>query len=102
MLIYNTTFHCEEECHIEFINWLRSQYVPVASRHRGVIQPRLALILGQNENEGVSISLQFLTPNLNTLSTWYNECGAMLIKELEEKFGKRVAGFSTIMEQIEL
>lgn len=102
MLIYNTTYHCEKSCYEEFITWLRTHYVPVAMQHKGVSQPRLARILAQEEGEGVSISVQFTTASLDTLSSWYENCGAALIKELEQKFERRVAGFSTLMEQIEL
>ena len=102
MFIYNTTFHCEKECQQEFITWLRTEYIPVAAQHKDVFEPRLAHILGQSEDEGISISLQFLTPSLNSLSTWYKECGDAIIKKLEKKFEKRVVGFSTIMQQIEL
>jgi hypothetical protein len=97
MFIYNTTFHCEKECQREFLTWLRTEYIPVAIQHKDVSEPRLAHILGQSEEEGISISLQFLTPSLNALSAWYKECGAALIEQLEKKFEKRVVGFSTIM-----
>ncbi len=102
MLIYNTTYHCEKDCYEEFVTWLRTQYIPIALQHKGVSEPRIARIFGQAENEGVSLSVQFLTPDLQTLQSWYEKCGADLVATLEKKFTQRVAGFSTIMEQIAL
>ena len=102
MLIYNTTFHCEKSCYDEFVAWMRTQYIPLAMQHKGVAEPRMARIMAQDENDGISISVQFTTTSLDTLSAWYEVCGAKLVEQLESKFQQRVVGFSTIMQQIEL
>ena len=102
MLIYNTTFHCEKSCYDEFVAWMRTEFIPQAMQHGGVSGARMARIMTQEENEGESISVQFCTASLDTLSAWYEACGAKLVKRLEEKFQQRVVGFSTIMQQIEL
>lgn len=102
MLIYNTTYHCEQACYDEFVEWLRKVYIPTAMAHGAISSPRMSRILGHEENEGVSISLQFSTADFDTLSAWYEACGATLIEELEKNFHQRVAGFSTIMQEIDL
>ena len=102
MLIYNTTFHCEKSCYDEFVAWMRTEYIPVAIKHDGVTEPRMARIRAQEENEGISVSVQFNTASLDTLSAWYEACGAELVKKLEGKFQQRVVGFTTIMQQIKL
>lgn len=102
MLIYNTTYHCDKGCYEEFKQWICTYYIPMATRHKGVSNPRVARIMAQEENEGVSLSVQFLTPSLDTLSAWYEACGASLVATLEQKFTQQVAGFSTLMEEIEL
>ncbi len=102
MLIYNTTYHCENSCYDEFIHWIKTIYIPQALKNNELSDPRISRIMTQETTEGVSISVQFSTQNLDTLSTWYNVSGAPLVEMLTQKFGQRVAGFSTIMEQIEL
>ena len=102
MLIYNTTFHCEKACYNEFVTWMRTVYIPTALQTNGLSEARMARIMGQDENEGISITVQFSTTSLDTLSAWYEACGAKLIEQLETKFQQKVVGFSTIMEQIEL
>ena len=102
MLIYNTTFHCEKSCYDEFVAWMRAEFIPTAIQHKGVSEPRMARIMAQEENEGISVSVQFNTESLETLSAWYEACGGKLVKQLEGKFQQRVVGFSTIMQQIEL
>ena len=102
MLIYNTTFHCETSCSKEFIMWMRQQYVPHAMKYKGLSDPRFARILSSENDEGESYSIQFRTPDLETLSDWYNNCGVDVHKSLEAKFGNKVAGFSTILFEIDL
>ncbi len=102
MLIYNTTFHTEISCYDEFITWLRQEYIPGAMSHKGVSEPRMARIYGEDDSNGRSVSLQFNTPDLHTLSEWYNGCGSRWVELLQKKFGNKVAGFATIMEQLEI
>lgn len=102
MLIYNTTYHCEQACYDEFVEWLRKEYIPVAVQHGAISAPRMSRILGHEENEGVSLSLQFSTADFDALSAWYDACGATLVASLEKKFQQRVVGFSTIMQEIDL
>lgn len=102
MLVYNTTFHCEKDSYEEFVAWLRSDYIPTAMQCEGLSEPRMARIMTQDESEGVSVSLQFVTPDLNALHGWYEKCGVQLVATLEERYAQRVAGFATIMEQLPL
>lgn len=102
MLIYNTTYHCEQACFDEFVEWLRKEFIPAAVADGNITSPRMARILGHEELEGVSVSLQFLTASFDTLSAWYDGCGSELVSALEQKFAQRVAGFSTIMEEMDV
>lgn len=102
MFIYNSTFHCDITCHIEFVNWIRQEYIPRALTHKGLTEPRLARIFGEDDLSGRNISIQFKTPDLETLSDWYNKCGVDILRDLEKKFGNKVAGFSTIMEELDI
>lgn len=102
MFIYNTTFNCEISCYKEFVQWVRETYIPQALSYEGVSNPRLARIFGEDDSQNMNISIQFNTPGLEELSQWYNHCGANILQTLQEKYGEKVAGFSTIMEEIEL
>ena len=102
MLIYNTTYHCEQACYEEFLAWMRKEYIPVAMGHGGLVSPRISRIMGGDDAEGVSLSVQFETEGIDSLSSWYEACGEALVARLEDKFAQRVAGFSTIMERIDL
>ncbi len=102
MFIYNTTFHIDRECYNEFVAWLRDVYIPITVRHGALSQPRLARIIVDEKEKGENVALQFFVARLEDLSRWYSAHGDALIQELREKFGRRVVGFSTIMEHLEV
>ena len=51
---------------------------------------------------GISYSVQFAFDNLDDLDNWDKNKGLKLNKDLVDKFQDKVAGFSTLLEEIEL
>ena len=88
MIIFNTTYHADHSRKDEFISWLKNFYIPAVLEH-GALQ-------------GISLSLQFKSPDTDTLERWHEECGETLLCDMKKKFGKQVLGFSTLLEVIDL
>lgn len=65
-------------------------------------EPRLALIHHQNEEPGASYSLQFRVENVDILNDWLHVDGNVIHHKLVELFSDKIAGFNTILEEIEL
>ncbi len=102
MIIFNTTYHADHARKDEFIGWLREVYIPTTLQHGILQEPQLTRIFADNEEEGVSLSLQFKTVDSEVLNRWHEECGATLMAEMRERFGNQVLGFSTLLEMIDL
>lgn len=102
MIIYNTTFHAHNSIADNFIGWLKKEYVPAAMADGRLTEPRLSLVLNAEENDGKNYSLQFRAADIDTLSDWYATIGNGLVATLNERFGDCVAGFSTLLEEVEL
>ena len=100
MIVYNTTFSVSGDAVEEFIEWIRSTYVPQAMQGGRVSAPQLMRIMAQQEG-GVGYALQLQAPSLGELQRWYQSTGKQLMADLTAHFG-RIAGFSTMMEQIEI
>lgn len=100
MLIFNTTFHVEEGLQDEFIDFLKAIYIPRALDSKLLVQASLAKIDRQHEESGVSYALQFKTDNIDTLNKWAEQTGENLSLEMGEKFGTKVGGFVTLLEEI--
>lgn len=102
MIIYNTTFHAHNSTAEEFIGWLKKDYLPAAMADGRLTEPRLSLVLNAEESDGKNYSLQFRAADIDTLGDWYAAIGSGLVASLSERFGDRVAGFSTLLEEVEL
>lgn len=102
MLIFNTTLHVEDEVHEEFISFLKTFYIPQAVENALLNQPSLAKIERQHEENGVSYALQFKTKDIDTLNEWAEKTGENLSFEMNKRFGTKVGGFVTLLEEISL
>ena len=102
MIVFNTTYHTDNARKEEFIQWLKSTYIPTVLEHGALQEPRLTRIFAEDESEGTSLSLQFNAPDTDTLESWHRECGEALFEEMRKKFNNQVLGFSTLLEVIDL
>ena len=100
MLIYNTTFHIEDNVHNNFIIWLKECYIPEVNKSGILKSPKLCKILSHHD-EGSAYSLQWEVENSATLHRWHLEQGVHLQAELIKIFKNQVVGFPTLMEIIE-
>ena len=102
MIIYNTTFHTHTSTEQDFLKWLREEYIPAAVRDGRLSEPRLTLVLNAEESDGRNYSLQFRADGLDALRDWYAEVGDDLLAALPSRFGDKVAGFTTLLEEVGL
>ncbi len=103
MIIYNTTYHAGINVEKQFIEWLKTEYIPKAVAGGELSLPQLTCIMSDNrETEGKSFALQFHAPSVDVLEIWYRRTGAALLAEMRKIFNEEVVGFSTLMEKLEL
>ena len=102
MFIFNTTFHVEGEVMEDSLSFFRKVYIPEVLESGEMRNPRLAYIHRQNDEEGHSLSLQFEVTDVETLNSWLQTNGHVLQQKLVKQFGSKVAGFNTLLEEIEI
>ena len=100
MIIYNTTFHIEESILDAFIEYVQQQLIPQATKSGLLTSPRFSRIFGEHKEEGFSYALEFTTKSIETLEQWNKTESTAITTPLIEKFGDKVAGFSTVMQVI--
>ena len=102
MLIYNTTYHASAAVYDDFVKWLRSEYIPHVSAGGVLRLPQLARVMdGSDDAEGRCYALQFRVESVEVLNQWINSDGRRLAAEIVRRFGRDVAGFATLMEEID-
>ena len=100
MIIYNTTFHIEESIQHSFIEYVRQNVIPQATKSGLLTSPRFSRIFDVHEEEGLSYALEFAAESISILEQWNKTESAAIITPLMEKFENKVAGFSTVMQII--
>lgn len=100
MIICNTTYHVECSISGEFIDWMKQEFLPQAMSHGLVEEPRLMRLMGHNEG-GACFAVQLQAPSLRQLQQWNQAVGKNLHQAITERFGDKVAGFTTFMEVID-
>lgn len=101
MLIYNTTYHADEEVVKNFLIWLREVYIPEVLQRDMLRQPRLCRILSHRQEGGESFSLQWEVEDSGILHRWHVSQGKHLNEELSKIFKDKVVGLPTLMEVME-
>ncbi|WP_165022273.1 MULTISPECIES: DUF4286 family protein [unclassified Dysgonomonas] len=102
MIIFNTTFHVDDDIKDAYLRFMKEIYVPRAQTSGFLHAPCFSRIHHQHEEGGTSFSLQFKIKNVETLNHWLSADGQELQKELTAKFGNKALGFMTLLEEIEL
>ncbi len=103
MIIYNTTYCIEKDVLGECLEYLKESYIPRAASGGFLMSPRMHRILGGvGDGEAASYSVQFRVKNQETLEWWLESEGQALQQELVARFGAKVVGFSTLLEEISL
>lgn len=103
MIIYNITFHIENSVLAECVNFLKSTYIPLATQSGFMHSPCFHRILPHEEDvDGSSYAVQLKVKNIETLNYWIEKEGVALSQLLVKKFGSRVIGFTTVLEEIAL
>ena len=102
MIIFNTTFHIEDDVLNDYISFMKETYITRAVGSGFLHEPRLARIHAQHEESGSSYSLQFKVKNVDTLNHWFSSEGQTLQEDLTSRFGNKALGFVTLLEEIEL
>lgn len=101
MIVYNTTFHIEKEVQQEALEYLKNNYIRKAILSGFLLQPCLRRVMQTEQEEGISLSIQFHVKNVDTLNYWLQQEGNAMLKELVSHFGHKIAGFTTLLEEID-
>ena len=103
MIVYNTTFHIAKTVWDACLAYLRQHYSPGALKSGELLNPclRRVMLAEEAEENGVNVSVQFEVKDLDTLNGWLQREGNRLHKDLVSRFGYQVAGFSTLLEDLD-
>lgn len=102
MIIYNTTYHIEDDIHDDYIAFVKDELIPRALKSGHLSNPQLALVHSQHEESGVSYALQFRVEDLVKLEEWMLVYGQSIRADIAKRFGEKALGFMTLLEEVSL
>jgi hypothetical protein len=101
MIIFNITFLVSEQQISKWLKWIKEEHIPYMLSDNSLISPQIAKVISQEEQDGVSYSVQYKTESIANLNEWYAKYGYGMEESCVKTFGESVLFFSTILEVIE-
>ncbi|NRB64353.1 MAG: DUF4286 family protein [Saprospiraceae bacterium] len=100
MLIFNTTLTVEHDIHDEWLLWMKQVHIPDVMKTGKFIDQRMCRLLGVDETDGFTYSLQLTSPDRKAFERFQEEDAYALQKIRQEKYDTKVLSFSTLMEKV--
>ena len=100
MISLNTTFHVDEDIHLRFLEYMIQTYIANAKNDDQILNIRFFKVHSNRIEEGHSYSVQLSFNTLDELENWDQTKGRKLNEDLLKSFDDKIAGFSTLLEEI--
>lgn len=100
MIIYNTTFHLEESIERQWLNWMKSTYIPLAMETGLFSHNHFCEVLVEEEMGGKTYSFQLFLKDMEHFHQFQNEFASKIQAVFKTKYANRVLTFSTLMKEV--
>lgn len=97
MIIFNTTYCVSDKCYDSFLRWLKEQHLPEMLAHEAFLESKVSRVLTE-EQEGKTISVQLISPDLDAIANWNDAHGDKYRMEMASLFDAEVLFFASYME----
>ncbi len=101
MIIYNVTINIDDSVHNEWLEWMKSEHIPQVLATGKFKEARLTKVLVEEEQGGVTYSIQFRALSRQALDDYYNNDAEALRNESSKKFADKMLAFRTELEIID-
>lgn len=98
MILYNVTVKVEVSAHEEWLTWMKDKHIQDVVNTGCFTSCRLSRMLAQNEEDGITYSIQYLSPSMKDFHRYQVQHAPALQKEHTEKFTGKFVAFRTMME----
>ncbi|MDO6490152.1 MAG: DUF4286 family protein [Cellulophaga sp.] len=100
MYIYNVTINIEEAAHDKWLSWMKETHIPDMLATGKFTGAKMCKVIIEEEMGGVTYSVQYSTPNKETLEVYYKEDADKLREEANKHFAGQFVAFRTELEVI--
>lgn len=100
-ILYNVTVKVNLEIHEEWKKWMQEKHIEDVLKTNCFSECRMSRLLSQDEEDGITYSLQYLSPSMKKLHEYQVSFAQKLQKEHRDLFQDQVVAFRTMMEVID-
>lgn len=99
MIIYNVTVKIDNDCHEEWLHWMRSEHIPEVLATGKFIDHQIARVLVDDE-DGITYAIQYKCASMDELQEYHEQHAPSLQREHAERFKDKFVAFRTLLELI--
>lgn len=101
MILYNVTIKIEVDSHDKWLDWMKKKHIPDVLQTDCFLSCRMSRILAQNEEDGITYSIQYLAASMKDFHRYQAHFAPKLQQDLHQQFADKYVVFRTMMELIE-
>ncbi len=98
MLIFNTTYLVSDKAYGAWQKWIHEHLIPFMLDSSYFSMPQVAKVIGGEQQDGTSFSVQFRVADMKTLQLWSSKYAVEFQRNCTKQFGEEVIFFTTVLE----
>ncbi|HEY8401433.1 MAG TPA: DUF4286 family protein [Cytophagaceae bacterium] len=100
-VLYSETINVDKDVHLECLQWMQKVHIPQMLATGLFEENRILRLVNEEQNTGVTYSLQFVLKNRSDLAEYQNVYETQFRSALYNKYTNKLVDFVTILELIE-
>lgn len=101
MILYNVTIKVEHDIHKDWLAWMKVVHLPDMMKTGYFIEYTISRLMGTDESDGFTYSIQYLMPNFAAYQDYQQEHAASMQRKHHARYENKYVAFRTIMKVIE-
>jgi hypothetical protein len=100
MYIYNVTINIEEAVEEQWLQWMKEKHIPDVLATGKFAKAKMCRVMVEEEMGGATYSVQYTTPNKETLESYYRDDAERLRQDVAKLFEGKFVAFRTELQVI--
>ncbi|MBV6655248.1 MAG: DUF4286 family protein [Mameliella sp.] len=97
-ILYNVTVKIDHAVHEDWLRWMRRVHIPAVMETGMFLEHRISRLLGTDESDGFTYSIQYLCPNFTTYQLYQEKHAYHLQKDHQDRYKDKFVAFRTLMK----
>jgi hypothetical protein len=97
MISYNVTVKIDHSAHEDWYSWMTEHHIPDVMATGLFLEYRMSRMLGLEDDDGYTYSIQYYLENMDFLQRYQNEFAEKLQAEHSERYANKFVAFRTLM-----